>query len=156
MTAPTLHTAGRVQWDTDAITAYLQRRYPRVLLWWSGLNASWMAMVLRPTSHPVGDELVEADTPAELEQRLAAAGVRPVPSMEALAGVPGAGGMTAGLWTPPAPARRPAPSRPTSPDSESEHAPARRTVRGRHEAERRPGLLRRLLERLIYNGEGWP
>ncbi|GLZ15800.1 hypothetical protein Acsp04_60350 [Actinomadura sp. NBRC 104425] len=77
MTAPSVH-AGPVLWDTAAIAARLQRRY-RVPVWWDDRNAVWMAMVLRPTGHPAGDQVVAAVTPAQLERRLAAAGVRPVP-----------------------------------------------------------------------------
>ncbi|GAA4063965.1 hypothetical protein [Actinomadura miaoliensis] len=112
MTAPA-RTTRPVRWDTDAITTYLRRRYPRVALWWSAPSRSWMAMVLRPTSDLNGDELVEADTPAELEQRLAAAGVQPV------------------VAPPPAPERRPVPAPPPP-------RPALRPVYGRHEAPRPP------------------
>jgi hypothetical protein len=71
-----------VQWNTAAVTAYLQRRY-RVPVWWDDRIAMWMAVVLRPTGHPVDDEVVAAATPAELGQHLAAAGVQPVPRQQA-------------------------------------------------------------------------
>ncbi|GLZ16149.1 hypothetical protein Acsp04_63840 [Actinomadura sp. NBRC 104425] len=106
MTAPSVH-AGPVRWDTAAITARLQRRY-RVPVWWDDRNAAWMAMVLRPTGHPAGDQVVAAVTPAGLERCLAAAGVRPVSQPRQ------------------APGPRPVPVR------------VRRAVHGRHEAPRSP------------------
>ncbi|GLZ16118.1 hypothetical protein Acsp04_63530 [Actinomadura sp. NBRC 104425] len=84
MTAP----AGPVLWDTAAVTARLRRRY-RVPVWWDDRNAVWMALVVRPTGHPVGDEVVAAATPAGLERCLAAAGVQPVAPQQAPRPVPG-------------------------------------------------------------------
>ncbi|MFC7734078.1 hypothetical protein [Actinomadura keratinilytica] len=81
MTPPAAH-AGPVRWDTAAITAHLQRLY-RVPVWWDDRHAAWMAVVLRPTGHPVGDEVVAGATPAELGRRLAAAGVRPAAQRQA-------------------------------------------------------------------------
>ncbi|MFC7732558.1 hypothetical protein [Actinomadura keratinilytica] len=119
MTAP----PGPVHGDTAAVTAYLQRRY-RVPVWWDGRAAMWMAMVLRPTAHPAGDEAVAAATPAELERRLATAGVRPVPQPH--------------QNPKPKSARRPAvPSRPVL-----------RPVHGRHAAPR-PPWWRRLVGAFI-------
>ncbi|GLZ11335.1 hypothetical protein Acsp04_15700 [Actinomadura sp. NBRC 104425] len=125
--------AGPVQWDTVAVTAHLQRRY-RVPVWWDDRAAVWMAMVLRPTGHPAGDEAVAAATPAELERRLAAAGVRPVPLPR----------------QPPEPksARRSAPPR---------QAPSRRVLRpmhGRHAAPR-PPWWRRLVGAFIQLDDEW-
>ncbi|GAA4058508.1 hypothetical protein [Actinomadura miaoliensis] len=108
--------AGPVKWDTHAVTTYLRRRYPRVQVWWSEPNQAWMAIVLRPTSHPVGDELLEAVTPAELERRLQAAGVRPVRPQQAA----------------------PTPAQHSAPDRSSPPRPALRPVYGRHEAPRPP------------------
>ncbi|GAA4060890.1 hypothetical protein [Actinomadura miaoliensis] len=161
MTASRVH-AGPVRWDTDAIAAQLRGRFPGVLLWWSELNASWMAMVLRPTSHPVGNELLQAATPAELEQRLAAAGVRPVHPQQA---VPGTGGMVAGIWSPPTPPPLPQPQRvaPLPPRRErperlerpgSPKRPERPGPSRRPERPQRRGWLARLLDRLTYT-EPW-
>lgn len=136
MTAPSAPTVGPEQWDTNAITAYLRRRYPRVQVWWSEPNQSWMAMVLRPTSHPVGDELLEAATPDELEQRLQAAGVRPVDPPQ----------------SPAVPARRPVPARPTSPRPVPQPAP--RPVYGRHEAPR-PPWWRRVVGAFVQLDNEW-
>ncbi|MEU6034465.1 hypothetical protein ABZ801_03580 [Actinomadura sp. NPDC047616] len=155
MTAPTAQ-AGPVRWDTDAIAAQLRARYPRVLLWWSERNGSWLAMVLRPTSHPLGDELLEAVTPAELEQRLAAAGVWPVHTQQAPAGVPGTGGMVAGVWSPPTPPPLPQPQRiaPIPPRRERPEQPERPGRPKRPERPVRRGWLARLLDRLTYT-EPW-
>ncbi|GAA4104174.1 hypothetical protein [Actinomadura miaoliensis] len=157
MTAPTVH-AGPVLWDTGAIEAQLRARYPRVLLWWSNLNGSWMAMVLRPTSHPVGDELLEATTPAELEQRLAAAGVRPVHHPPQSPTVPGAGGMVADIWSrplPPLPSPPPQRVAPVPPPPERPEQPERPGPPKRPERPRRRRWLARLLDRLTYTGEDW-
>ncbi|GAA4059906.1 hypothetical protein [Actinomadura miaoliensis] len=153
MTAATVH-AVPVKWDTAAIEAQLHARYPRVLLWWSNLNASWMAMVLRPTSHPVGDELLEAATPAELEQRLAAAGVRPIHPPQSPP-VPGTGGMVAGIWSPPTPPPQPQRVAPLPPRRERPERPERPGPPKRPERPRRRGWLARLLDRFTYTGEDW-
>ncbi|GLW63891.1 hypothetical protein Arub01_21350 [Actinomadura rubrobrunea] len=84
--------------------------------------------------------LVEAADPAELGRRLEDAGVRLVLPPQAPS-MPGAGGMTAGLWSPPAPAWRPAPSQSSS------------SPRRRHEPRRR-GLLARLRDQ-VASTDDW-
>ncbi|GLZ12091.1 hypothetical protein Acsp04_23260 [Actinomadura sp. NBRC 104425] len=119
-------------------------------LWWGRAAARWFAVLYDGDR----DYLVAAPTATELGQLLHAAGPCAGRLQQAPAGLPGAGGMTAGLWSPPAPVRRPTPSWPFSSVPKTEHAPARRPVRGRHEADRRPGPLRRLLDAVTWT-EPW-
>ena len=104
-----------------------------MLLWWSDRNCRWFAIVLRPTSHPVGDEMLEAATPAELEQRLAAAGVQPVHPQQ--------------VAPEPAPVQRPVPTPPPP-------RPVLRPVYGRHEAPR-PPWWRRVVGAFVQLDNEW-
>ncbi|GAA4087295.1 hypothetical protein GCM10022214_54420 [Actinomadura miaoliensis] len=94
-----------------------------------------------------------AEAPADL---VGHAGVRTVAPMQGAAGVPGAGGMVAGVWSPPTPPPLPQPQRiaPIPPRRERPEQPERPGRPKRPERPQRRGWLARLLDRLTYT-EPW-
>ncbi|GLW65926.1 hypothetical protein Arub01_41700 [Actinomadura rubrobrunea] len=134
MTAPMVSGTWAAQVDVDEALKVLRARFPWAMAWHGEYTGSlWAAW--RDRFGRV--HMVEAADPAELGQRLEDAAW---PSPHAPAGVPGAGGMTAGLWSPPAPERRPAPQ-PSAPP------------RGTRKTQRRRGLLARLLARVTHTDD---
>ena len=131
MTAPTVSETWAAEVDIDEALEVLRARFPWAMAWHGEYTGSlWGAW--RDRFGRV--HMVEAADPAELGRLLEEAGVRLVVPQQAPS-MPGTGWMTAGLWSPPAPARRPAPSQPSS------------SRRRRHEPRRR-GLLARLRDRV--------
>lgn len=145
MTAPTfgVRSWAAVEMDPERALTEFARWFPGVPTWFGEYTGQWFALLRRPG----GDQLVEADTPENLARRLNAAGARPRRRMpDRSAGMPGDGGTAAGVqWSPP-------PHSPRRAGSERP-GPTKRSPRGRHEAKRRRGWLRRLLDWLTRTEE---
>jgi hypothetical protein len=159
VTAPTIGVRSwAAEVDLDRVLAALRRRFPRAMIWHGEFTGSlWGAW--RDRSGVV--HLVEAREPDELRRRLENAGVPLVHPPQAPA-VPGAGGMTAGVWSPPTPPpQRTAPPPPVPPRRERPERPERpgppppkRPTGGQHEQAPRRGWLRRFLDWLTW-AEDW-
>lgn len=135
--------------ESERALAVLRYRYPGVLIWHGGSTGEWFTLLGRGREAA----LIEASSSAELGRLLDAAGshstARPV------SGPAGTGGLVSAVWSSPvhpprlsSERRPPSPPRSSSVASRSLHLSG---TRGRHEAARRRGWVRRLLDAVTWN-----
>lgn len=126
---------GSAELDAPRALAELRRAFPGVMTWYGHYTDRWFALLGRGR----GARLLEAASPADLGRMLNAVGLRSAPQP-----VSGADGLMPAVWS------TSALSTGSSSVSPCPPSPPSRS-RGQHEAARRQGWVRRLLDAVTWN-----